>query len=170
MVILTILHISHHPVVTSSPVGFSHAKVQRSSGIKHHCANGSRICPAAFRKSKMAFQPPPRTSAGWVFREIPRPFACLSVLSPLCWLACKISPAKEAERLRKQGEEKKQVYNNSSPPSISPLCLMSGVYGRDTPIKQKFKKGETKERHCPTRILIGRPESVSTTGSPRQYP
>lgn len=34
------------------------------------------------------------------------------------------------------------------------LCLMSGVYGRDTPIKQKFKKGETKERHCPTRILM----------------
>ena len=67
---------------------------------------GSRICPAAFRKSKMAFQPPPRTSTGWVFREILRPFACLSVLSPLCWLACKISPAKEAERLRKQGEEK----------------------------------------------------------------
>ena len=91
---------------TFSPVGFSHAKVQRSSGVKHHCANGSRICPAAFRKSKMAFQPPPRTSTGWVFREIPRSFACLSVLSPLCWLACKISPAKEAERLRKQGEEK----------------------------------------------------------------
>ena len=54
----------------------------------------------------MAFQPPPRTSTGWVFREILRPFACLSVLSPAVWLACKISPAKEAERLRKQGEEK----------------------------------------------------------------
>ncbi|CAG9879685.1 hypothetical protein M076_2724 [Bacteroides fragilis str. 2-F-2  len=25
---------------------------------------------------------------------------------PAVWLACKISPAKEAERLRKQGEEK----------------------------------------------------------------
>lgn len=96
------------PHVASSPVGFSHAKVQRSSGVKHHCANGSRICPAAFRKSKMAFQPPPRTSADWVFREIPRPFACLSVLSPAVWLACKISPGKES-RKASEGREKKKI-------------------------------------------------------------
>lgn len=58
VVILTILHISHHSAVTSLPVGFSHAKVQRSSGVKYHYANGSWIYPAAFRKSKMDFQSP----------------------------------------------------------------------------------------------------------------
>lgn len=108
MVILTILHISHHPVVTSSPVGFSHAKVQRSSGVKHHYANGSRICPAAFRKSKMAFQPPPRTSTDWVFREIPRPFACLSVLSPLSGLHVKSLPPRKPKGSESR-EKKKQV-------------------------------------------------------------
>lgn len=41
VVILTILHSSYYPVVAPSPVRFSHAKVQRSSGVKHHCANGS---------------------------------------------------------------------------------------------------------------------------------
>lgn len=41
VVILTILHSSYYLVVAPSPVRFSHAKVQRSSGVKHHCANGS---------------------------------------------------------------------------------------------------------------------------------
>ena len=36
-----ILHSSYYPVVAPSLVRFSHAKVQRSSGVKHHCANGS---------------------------------------------------------------------------------------------------------------------------------
>lgn len=94
--------------VASSPVGFSHAKVQRSSGVKHHYANGSRICPAAFRKSKMAFQPPPRTSTGWVFREILRPFACLSVLSPLSGLHVKSLPPRKPKGSESR-EKKKQV-------------------------------------------------------------
>lgn len=94
--------------VTPSPVGFFHAKVQQSSGVKHHCANGSWICPAAFRKSKMAFQPPPRTSAGWVFREIPRPFACLSVLSPLSGLHVNLS-RQGSRKAPKAGRRKKQV-------------------------------------------------------------
>ena len=40
------------------PIGFSHAKVQRSSGVKHRYANGSRICPAAFPNRRCPFNPP----------------------------------------------------------------------------------------------------------------
>ena len=43
----------------SSPVGFSHAKVQRSSGVKYRYANGSWICPAAFSNQRWPFSPPP---------------------------------------------------------------------------------------------------------------
>ena len=99
------------PPVASSPVGFSHAKVQRSSGVKHHYANGSRICPAAFRKSKMAFQPPPRTSTGWVFREILRPFACLSVLSPLSGLHVKSLPPRKPKG--SESREKKKASSTN---------------------------------------------------------
>ena len=50
--------------------------------------------------------PPPRTSADWVFREIPRPFACLSVLSLLSDLHVKSLPARKAEKLPKRGKRK----------------------------------------------------------------
>ncbi|MDC2688156.1 hypothetical protein PO256_18445, partial [Bacteroides ovatus] len=40
---------------TFSPVGFSHAKVQRSSGVKYRHANRSWICPAAFPNRRCPF-------------------------------------------------------------------------------------------------------------------
>ena len=72
---------------------------------------GSRICPAAFRKSKMAFQPPPRTSTDWVFREIPRPFACLSVLSPLSGLHVKSLPPRKPKG--SESREKKKASSTN---------------------------------------------------------
>ena len=111
VVILTILHSSYYPVVAPSLVRFSHAKVQRSSGVKHHCANGSLNLPGSLPQIKDTFQFPDMPClSGWVFREIL--YRLLAFPSfPAVWLACKISPARKAERLPKGGKRKASSTN-----------------------------------------------------------
>ena len=91
---------------TFSPVGFSHAKVQRSSGVKHCYANGSRICPAAFPKRRWPFSPRlvPRR-VGYSVKFPGRLLASPSFPS-LSGLHVKSLPARKAERLPRGGKEK----------------------------------------------------------------
>ena len=72
-------------------------------------ARGFARQPSANRR--WPFSPPPRTSTGWVFREILRPFCFLSVLSPAVWLACKISPAQGSRKGSESREKKKSKFN-----------------------------------------------------------
>ena len=64
-------HISYFPYLVSGsslPVGFSHAKVQQSSGVKHRHATWLVDCPAAFPKSNVLSVPRHAVPVGLVFR------------------------------------------------------------------------------------------------------
>ena len=89
---------------TFSPVGFSHAKVQRSSGVKHRHANGSWICPAAFPNRRCPFSPllvPRRVGYSVKF---PGRLLAFPSFPPLSGLHVKSLPPRKAERLPRGGK------------------------------------------------------------------
>nr|DAY78154.1 MAG TPA: hypothetical protein [Caudoviricetes sp.] len=45
--------------------------------------------------------------SGWVFREIPRLFACLSFIFPLCVLHVKSFPTRKPEGFQERGRKRK---------------------------------------------------------------
>ena len=65
---------------------------------------GSRICRQPSQIEDDLSVPRRAALSGWVFREILRPFACLSVLSPLSDLHVKSLPARKAEKLPRGGK------------------------------------------------------------------